>query len=63
MYITGWKSGVKTIDAIQAVRKHTNLSLAEAKRLIEDAIEGKSVTLPDDFVLREDLEDLGFKVR
>ena len=63
MYITGWRNGANTIDAIQAVRKHTNMSLIDSKRLIEDAIEGKTVKLPDDFVLREDLEDLGFKVR
>ena len=63
MYITGWKNGVKTIDAIQAVRKHTNMSLIDSKRLIEDAIEGKTVKLPDDFVLREELEDLGFKLK
>lgn len=63
MYIIGWRSGANTIHAVQAVKRHTNLSLVEAKRLIEDAVEGKSVTLPDDFVLREDLEDLGFKIR
>lgn len=62
MYIIGWRSGAKTTDAIQAVNRHTNLSLVESRRLIEDAVEGKPVTLPDDFVLREDLEDLGFKL-
>jgi ribosomal protein L7/L12 len=62
MYIIGYRAGVKTIDAITVVKKHTGMSLIESKRLIEDAIEGKSVKLPDDFVLREDLEDLGFKI-
>ena len=63
MYIAGWRSSANTQDAILAVKRHTNLSLAESKRLIESAVEGKVVALPDDFVLREDLEDLGFKVR
>jgi ribosomal protein L7/L12 len=62
MYITGYRAGVKTIDAISAVKKHTGKSLLESKRLVEDALEGKPVQLPDDFVLREDLEDLGFKL-
>jgi ribosomal protein L7/L12 len=62
MYITGYRAGVKTIDAINAVRKHTGKSLLDSKRLIEAAVDGKSVQLPDDFVLREDLEDLGFKL-
>lgn len=62
MYITGYRAGVKTIDAISAVKKHTGKSLLESKQLIEAAIEGKAVELPDDFVLREDLEDLGFRL-
>ena len=63
MYIIGWRKGAKTISAIDAVRKHTGKSLSEAKRLIDDALEGKPVQLPDDFVLREDLEDFGFKLK
>jgi ribosomal protein L7/L12 len=62
MYITGYRAGVKTIDAVNAVRKHTGKSLLDSKRLIEAAVEGKPVQLPDDFVLREDLEDLGFRL-
>jgi ribosomal protein L7/L12 len=62
MLITGYRAGVKTIEAITVVRKHTGKSLSESKRIIEDAIEGKTVKLPDDFVLREDLEDLGFRI-
>lgn len=62
MFIVGWKAGVRTIDAVMAVKKHTGMSLAESKKLIESAIEGHAVQLPDDFVLREDLEDLGFRL-
>lgn len=63
MIITGWKSGVKTIDAVLAVKKHTSMSLQESKQLVESALEGQAVKLPDDFVLREDLEDLGFNIQ
>lgn len=62
MLITGYRAGVNTISATRAISKHTGMSIIEAKKLIEDAIEGKTVKLPDDFVLREDLEDLGFKI-
>jgi ribosomal protein L7/L12 len=62
MIIVGYRAGVKTVEAISAVRKHTGKSLADSKRLIEAAIQGQSVKLPDDFVLREDLEEFGFKI-
>jgi len=63
MVITGWRAGVRTIDAVQAVHKHTDFGLRDSKILIETALSGKSVKLPDDFVLREDLEDCGFTVK
>jgi ribosomal protein L7/L12 len=62
MYITGYKAGVNTIEAISVLKKHTGKTLLESKRLIEAAIEGKLVQLADDFVLREELEDLGFRL-
>jgi len=63
MFIIGYRAGVNTIEAVSIVRKHTDKSLIDSKRLIEEAIEGKAVKLPDDFVLREDLEDLGFIIK
>lgn len=60
MIIVGWKKGANTVDAIRAVKNHTGMSLKESKQLIESALEGKSVKLPDDFVLREDLEECNF---
>jgi ribosomal protein L7/L12 len=63
MYVIGWRAGAKTIQAITAVQKHTGLSLVESKRLIEDVLAGNSRKLPNDFVLREDLEDCNFIVQ
>lgn len=63
MIIAGWKKGVNTVNAVQAVKKHTGMSMREANQLIKNALEGKAVKLPDDFVLREDLEDLGFSIK
>ena len=62
MIIVGWRAGANTVDAIQSVKKHTGMSLKESKTLIDAALEGNAVKLPDDFVLREDLEDLGFRL-
>jgi hypothetical protein len=60
MLITGWKSGANSLDAILQVSKHTEKTLSESKKLIEDALNGKIVKLEDDFVLREELENLKF---
>jgi ribosomal protein L7/L12 len=60
MTIIGWRHGANSIAAINAIKKHTGKSLIESKRLIDAALEGKAVTLPDDFVLREDLEEYKF---
>lgn len=62
MIIVGYRHGAKSIDAINAVRKHTGKSLAESKKLIEQVMNGTPVELPNDFVLREDLEDANFLV-
>lgn len=62
MLIIGCKHRANSISAINAVKKHTGKSLLESKRLIESVMEGKTVELPDDFVLREDLEDANFLV-
>lgn len=62
MIVLGYKTGANSIKAVQAIKKHTGKSLLESKRIIEDVLDGKPVTLPDDFVLREDLEDLKFLV-
>jgi hypothetical protein len=63
MIIIGVRPKANSLKAIIAVRDHTGKSLAESKRLIEQALEGQTVLLPDDFVLREDLEYLGFKLK
>ena len=63
MYIIGWRAGAKTIEAINAIRKHTGMTLPESKRLVEDVLSGHTRKLPNDFVLREDLEDCKFIVQ
>lgn len=62
MIVVGYKAGADSIKATQAIKKHTGKSLLESKRLVEEILDGNVIQLPDDFVLREDLEDLGFRV-
>jgi ribosomal protein L7/L12 len=63
MLIEGWDIGAKAIDATIAIKKHTGLSLYKAKKLVERILEGETIELPNDFVLRDDLRDAGFIVR
>lgn len=63
MIIEGCKSGPKVADAIKAINKHTNISMKEATEIINNVLSGRVIQVPDDFVLREDLEDARFIVR
>lgn len=63
MKIIGYKSGARSIDAIMSVRQHTGMSLLESKRLVESVLDGKTVTLDEDLVLREELVDSKFIVQ
>lgn len=63
MLVLGYKAGANFITAPKVIQKHTGKSLAEAIKLCIDLQNGKMFTLPDDFVLREDLEDLKFIVK
>jgi len=63
MYVTGYRAGANFDQARIAINKHTQFSLSESKAICDAIQEGQAVKLPDDFVLREDLEDLGIKVK
>ena len=60
MMVIGYKPNANFIGATNVIKKHTNFSISEVKQLVEHIREGNGVKLPDDFVLREDLEDLNF---
>jgi len=63
MYVTGYRAGANFDQARIAISKHTHFNLSESKTICDAIQEGQAVKLPDDFVLREDLEDLGIKVK
>jgi hypothetical protein len=62
MIVVGYKPEANFVAAQQVIRKHTQFSHSDAKHIVEHIKEGNAVKLPDDFVLREDLEDLNFLV-
>jgi hypothetical protein len=58
MVVHGYKAGVNFVEVASVLRKHTNMDSRTVKQVVSDIKEGKGINLPDDFVLREDLEDL-----
>jgi hypothetical protein len=58
MIVHGYRANVDFNKVASALRKHTNMDAKTLKRVISDIESGKGVNLPDDFVLREDLEEL-----
>ena len=62
MLVEGWRAGASSIEAVQAIHKHTGFTLQKSRELVKQINSGQVVKLPDDFVLREDLKDAGFIV-
>lgn len=60
MIVIGYRPNANFIEAQTVLKKHTQFSINDIKTILENIKEGKGVNLPDDFVLREDLEDLNF---
>lgn len=58
MIVIGYKTGANFVEVASVLRKHTKMDAKTVKKTVADISEGKSVQLPDDFVLREDLEEL-----
>lgn len=63
MIVIGYKPNANFLAAQQVIKKHTSFSGNDVKQIVEHIREGKGVKLPDDFVLREDLEELNFLVQ
>ena len=62
MLVIGYKTNANFELAQLAIKKHTSFSTTDVKQILEHIKEGKGVRLPDDFVLREDLEDFNFLI-
>jgi hypothetical protein len=63
MIVEGYRYGADFINAAKSIAKHTNISLAEATKLCEKLQkEGLAFSLPNDFVLLEELKHYRFTV-
>jgi hypothetical protein len=62
MIIVGYKNRANFSEAARVIKKHTNLDAVAVKNMIEQIKNGNGVSLPNDFCLREDLEDLHFLI-
>jgi len=62
MIVIGYRPNANFVEAQIAISKHTHFNLSESKAICDAIQEGQGVKLPDDFVLREDLDDLNFLV-
>ena len=63
MLVEGWRGTPSTVEAIRAIHKHTGFSIEKSRKLVTQITRGEPVQLPEDFVLREDLKDLGYIIR
>lgn len=62
MLVKGYKAGADFAQAAKSISKHTELKASDVKIICDEIRNGKAVNLPDDFCLREDMEDHGFFV-
>ena len=62
MLVVGYKANTNFTEVTRVIKKHCNFSASDVKHIVEHIKEGNVVKLPDDFVLREDLEDLNVKL-
>lgn len=62
MLVVGYKHNADFAQAAHAIKKHTSLDATSVRNIIEQIKNGRGVDLPNDFCLREDLEDLNFLI-
>jgi len=62
MIITGYRANADFTKAQGVLKKHTKYSSSDIRNIVATIQEGQAVKLPDDFVLREDLEELNFLI-
>lgn len=62
MIVVGYRSNANFNEAAKVIKKHTNMDMQSVSKTVARIKEGQGVNLPDDFCLREDLEDLNFLI-
>ena len=58
MIVVGYKANANFVEVGNTIKRHTNYDSQTVRSLVSQIQNGQGVNLPDDFVLREDLEDL-----
>jgi len=62
MIIAGYRQNADFFEAPKTLTKHLTMSGSAARRIMNRIENGEAVKVDNDFVLREDLEALGFIV-
>jgi transcription elongation factor GreA-like protein len=62
MIVLGYRSNANFNEAVRVIKKHTNMDSQSINQVVSQIKKGQGVNLPDDFCLREDLEDLNFLI-
>jgi hypothetical protein len=62
MLVVGYKTGANFTEAARVIKKHTTFDNQTVNSAVSQIRDGHGVTLPDDFVLREDLVELKFLI-
>ena len=64
MLVIGYRNKDFDINKISNVlKKHLEISVVEARSMAQTIKKGQSVRLPNDFVLEDDLKDLGIIIQ
>lgn len=43
--LIGWKAGLQSVSLVQAMKEHSTGSLIEAKKLLDELLDGREITL------------------
>jgi len=64
MLVIGYRNREFDINKISNVlKKHLEITVVEARSMAQTIKKGQSVKLPNDFVLEDDLKDLGIIIQ
>lgn len=63
MLVIGYRGNINKSEVIKTLNKHTDFKKDDLKTIVTNIVAGNAVNLPDDFVLREELETLNILLK
>lgn len=63
MLVIGYRGNINKFEVIKSLSKHTDFKKDDLKTIVTNIVAGNTVNLPDDFVLREELETLNILLK